>query len=131
MVSLRTINKTDQPGPRCPGCSCQHSHEVAQFEWFGQIQSKRQCRNCQRLFVVAIDDPAMPAPIAIPPPTQGLTATRSGAVGFSPTRAIRCVCPECGRENPKVVRTVPSGSIVIRYHKCQDCETSFKSTEQV
>ena len=43
------------------------------------------------------------------------------------------LCPDCGSKNTKVARKMPDkdGIPTVRYHKCMDCEASFKSVEKV
>jgi hypothetical protein len=38
----------------------------------------------------------------------------------------RCRCPYCGAKNPTVVNT--NGK--VRYHKCQKCDGTFRSSEE-
>jgi transcriptional regulator NrdR family protein len=98
-------------GHACPRCGCEDSRVIrTRNGWGGQFES-RSCNHCGKAFVVNVaaeDDKAS-----------------GGSASVAYVR-VACRCPQCGAENPKVVRTIAGG---VRYHKCGTCRHTFKSAE--
>jgi len=102
-------------GPECPHCGCLDSEELSQKEWFGKILSIRLCTACHSQFTAEMpgagDDIDVPAP-EIPKKPRG-----PGVMTYK-SDLVRCVCPECGEDNPRITKSIPRANTIIRYHLC-------------
>jgi len=92
-------------GPKCPKCGCQRSELIRRYDRWGRPAEERRCGHCGMQFHALVQD---------------------GVVYH------RVRCPECGSKNVGVTGTRPKeeGLPRIRWHKCRDCEHSFKSVEE-
>lgn len=55
-------------------------------------------------------------------------------IDFNTVIYTRPSCPKCGSFDVSIVTTRPpmsGNSLRVRYHKCKDCEHSFKSVERI
>ncbi len=115
-------------GPECLKCGCQDVREEGRqeirgvkHEGDGRIEviatrTKLRCMHCGYGWQVSTPYTPLPTPQAPLP-----TSSAGGAVAYYPVR-----CPECGSTNQRVTRTQQP----VRYHKCQDCDHTFKSVEK-
>jgi len=119
-------------GPRCPHCGCRDARileEPTEGTWWPS--GRAACKHCGQRFNfrgAEEDREAMPA---LPEMIEREEAEELPAESpaYDPDRGVIyhvIRCPACGGTNTRVSRTARP----IRYHKCSDCEHTFKSVEQ-
>lgn len=106
---------TKSTGPECPYCGCAQSEELAQKQWFGRVLSIRSCGNCHAQFNA--EQPGAEDGLEVPAPE--IPRHQRGPVAMTyESNPVRCRCPECGEENPRVTKSIPKGNSIVRYHLC-------------
>ena len=108
MIRLQPIE-----GPDCPDCGCTDSAEVDRVTWGDREMSVRICGNCGRRWRVGVAELESTTDTTTPTGTQG--------VAYHVLR-----CPECGSDATRVTSTRRP----LRWHKCDDCDHTFKSFER-
>lgn len=88
----------------CPNCCCNDVERTGQVMQWGKWRDKWRCNHCGRSFTVAPDERASDL-----------------AVDY-----IVIQCPRCLSKKTRVTSTQKP----IRYHKCDNCELTFKSVEK-
>lgn len=127
-MSFSRLERT--AGPECPNCGCTDAHAIGTTERWGRTSTRYRCNHCRSTW--SVREPWGPPPPAAqgPPPEPSRPAGHAepveaqppaDGVAFVPTR-----CPECGSAETRVTKTRRP----VRYHRCNDCGASFKSTER-
>lgn len=94
----------------CPHCACPRTSVVEVRNAFGMTSENRQCDHCGKNF------------------------QHTPTVLYDPN-PIRILCPSCRTKNPPVTRTITRRDDrgkdlgTVRYHRCERCAYTFKSTE--
>lgn len=92
----------------CPKCGCPTAGVVGHdSDWRGQKRDLLECDHCLTQWV---DNGDAPEP-------------QADDVLFEHTR-----CGHCGSRQTLTTST-PGGPLGIRYHRCQDCEMTFRSVD--
>lgn len=98
-------------GPSCPTCGCQDGETLQAFTILDSRVERRRCNHCGGVFHAEIlEEAGEPVPPEAPP------------IVYTPVR-----CPECGGKD---VRVASKRALGIRWHKCRDCQATFKSVEE-
>ncbi len=110
-------------GAPCPSCACQRSELIRPpYQWMGRTFEQRRCGNCKKRFSAV-----QCAVTLAPAPLVAATASDDSVAEYVD---IRCRCPRCRAVNPKVERTVRTGTTVTRHHRCDQCGHPFKSVSE-
>lgn len=112
---------------RCPKCNCPRSNLVAETTFFGQVLERRACGFCHHTFRVSHKEISMPSQSA---KAAAYDQEPVEVVSYQ-SELVHCRCPSCRSRNPPVTKTMPSKEgMVVRYHKCSQCELTFHSEER-
>lgn len=95
-------------GPECPTCGCSDSELLTKASWWGQPSERRRCAHCGKVFTATAAGDA-----------------EDGRAGFAGVTYHVVRCPACRSDETRVTSTRRP----LRYHKCDRCGHSFKSTE--
>ncbi|MBE3132299.1 MAG: hypothetical protein IMZ55_02415 [Acidobacteria bacterium] len=106
-ILIPMLQKLD--GPECPRCGCADARLVRVERRWGKRSEILRCQHCGETFtpIEPQEDPRPATP----------------AIGY-----YKVICPKCASPKFQVMSTRQIGNSTVRFHRCEVCGTTGKST---
>jgi hypothetical protein len=98
----------------CPKCGCNDGTKVGEGSRFGRTFRRIRCRHCSKIYRHNMEA------------ESDAQSTNQAQKTTDAVDYFILQCPFCKSEKHSVYKTDKP----VRYHKCKNCEKSFKSVER-